>query len=265
MELTREVRFSLGGDDPPGGVNNSWGGWPASCGIVPFVVLRITVSGEVDRRTGFLCNIILLDRAVREVVVPRLSERWRLHAAKPLPVEILLADFAPLLESSLPGGVRLSRLELRVTPSLAYTWHAEKERMVSLTQVFEFAAAHRLYCADFSEDENRKIFGKCTNPNGHGHNYLVEVTVQGQPDARSGLLLQIGEFEQIVKRRVIDVFDHKHLNSDCPEFAQLNPSVENITRIIWEKLEGAFGRTTLARVRVYETPKTVAEYAGPEA
>ena len=108
------------------------------------------------------------------------------------------------------------------------------------------------------------MFGKCANPNGHGHNYVLEVTIRGTPDERSGTLTDLPRFERIVKERVIDRFDHKYLNLDCAEFRSLNPSVENIARIIWQRLEGALEPSTLASVRVWETPKTCAECTGPE-
>ncbi|NLU22175.1 MAG: 6-carboxytetrahydropterin synthase [Phycisphaerae bacterium] len=133
-----------------------------------------------------------------------------------------------------------------------------------MTQSFEFAAAHRLHCADMSEARNYEIFGKCNNPNGHGHNYQLEVTVAGRPDPATGHVIPLRQMEEIVNERVINRFDHKHLNQDCPEFRTLNPSVENITRVIWGLLEGQFGAARLARVRVWETAKTYAEYEGSE-
>ncbi len=131
--------------------------------------------------------------------------------------------------------------------------------MVSVTESFEFAASHRLHCPSMSEEENRALFGKCANPNGHGHNYVVEVTVRGTPDAATGRIVSIQQLESIVKEQVVDRFDHKHLNLDCPEFANLNPSVENIATVIWGLLNGRFESTPLAKVRVWETPKTYAE------
>lgn len=132
--------------------------------------------------------------------------------------------------------------------------------MVELTQCFEFSASHRLHVATLSDDENRRVFGKCNNPNGHGHNYQVEVTVAGPIDDRTGAVLALPEFESMVKREVIDRLDHKHLNIDTAEFAQLNPSVENIARVIWEILEPKTSPAKLRRVRVWETAKTYAEY-----
>ncbi|NOS99093.1 MAG: 6-carboxytetrahydropterin synthase [Phycisphaerales bacterium] len=128
-----------------------------------------------------------------------------------------------------------------------------------MTYAFEFSAAHRLYCASLNAEENRRLFGKCANPNGHGHNYVLEVTVRGIPDAASGVLIGLDALARIVNERVIERFDHKHLNLDCAEFAELNPSVENIARVIFEKLNGAFEPAALDCIRVYETPKTWAE------
>ena len=131
---------------------------------------------------------------------------------------------------------------------------------VELTQCFEFSASHRLHVPSLSADENRKVFGKCNNPGGHGHNYQVEVTVAGPLSAETGSVLPLPDFESIVKREVIDRFDHKHLNTDTPDFREVNPSVENISRRVWELLEDKVSPARLARVRVWETAKTYAEY-----
>jgi len=132
--------------------------------------------------------------------------------------------------------------------------------MVELTQCFEFSASHRLHVAALSADENRRVFGKCNNPGGHGHNYQIEVTVTGSISDATGTVLSLPEFESIVKREVIDRFDHKHLNTDTADFREVNPSVENISRRVWELLESKVAPARLARVRVWETAKTYAEY-----
>ena len=134
--------------------------------------------------------------------------------------------------------------------------------MVELTQAFEFAASHRLYVPSWSDDENRKMFGKCANPNGHGHNYVVEVTVGGRPLEEAGTVTDVMHVQRVVKERVIEPFDHKHLNLDCADFASLNPTVENVAKVIWRRLEGSFERCRLTRVRIWETPKAYAEYDG---
>ncbi len=122
--------------------------------------------------------------------------------------------------------------------------------MITLTQQFEFSAAHRLHSARLSDDDNRRVFGKCNNPHGHGHNYILDVSLQTPEDYPLALM------ESTVKESVIDRLDHKHLNKDVELFRSLNPTVENIAVVIWELLEGRFGAATLTGVRLYETPKT---------
>jgi len=133
--------------------------------------------------------------------------------------------------------------------------------MVRLSQKFEFSASHRLHSAQLSDEENRKCFGKCNNPNGHGHNYEVQVTLAGQPD-ESGSFIDIPAFERVVAQTVIDKFDHKNLNVEVTEFRELMPSVENIAMVIFRMLKPKFAeqRARLAAVTVWETPKTWCEY-----
>jgi len=132
--------------------------------------------------------------------------------------------------------------------------------MIRLSQKFEFSATHRLHNPKLSESENNHLFGKCNNPHGHGHNYEIQVTLAGEPDA-SGTLLHVPDFEQIVGAAVIDRFDHKNLNVELPEFGELIPTVENIAMVIYRLLKPKFGRPKLASVTVWETPKTWCEYS----
>ena len=134
--------------------------------------------------------------------------------------------------------------------------------MVRLSQKFEFSATHRLHNPAFSDDDNRRTYGKCNNPHGHGHNYEVQVTLRGTP-GRTGLLVDVPAFERIVAAAVIDRFDHKNLNVEVPEFREVIPSVENIAMTIYHLLKRPFADTgtSLASVTVWETPKTWCEYA----
>jgi 6-pyruvoyltetrahydropterin/6-carboxytetrahydropterin synthase len=135
--------------------------------------------------------------------------------------------------------------------------------MTRLSQKFEFSASHRLHNPALSDAENRQAYGKCNNPHGHGHNYELQVTLVGTPDPSTGLLADIPSFERTVASTVIDKFDHKHLNLELPEFADLVPSVENIAMVIYRLLKPklASPRSRLASVTVWETPKTFCEYS----
>lgn len=134
--------------------------------------------------------------------------------------------------------------------------------MVRLSQKFEFSASHRLHNPSLSDQANRDTFGKCNNPHGHGHNYEVQVTLAGEPDA-GGVLVDVPVFERIVAEAAIDRFDHKNLNVELPEFEDVIPSVENIARAIYRLLKPRFSdsRGKLASVTVWETPKTSCEYS----
>jgi 6-pyruvoyltetrahydropterin/6-carboxytetrahydropterin synthase len=264
--LTREVRFSIDRDwagrvEMSRPKTNSWGGWPSAVGIVPYLMLRATVSGEPQRPSGYLCNIKIIDDLLRTHAIPHTAQRLREHGWR-MPAERLLVDIWRRIAPEMPAHAPLTRLELRCTPFLAYAVTAEDPTMVYLTQQFEFSAAHRLHVPSLSDDENRALFGKCNNPNGHGHNYFVEVTVGAQPDPHTGVVLPLPRFEEIVGDAVIERLDHRHLNADTPEFRDLNPTVENIARVVWKLLEGKLAPAKLTSVRVWETPKTCAEYRG---
>jgi len=139
--------------------------------------------------------------------------------------------------------------------------------MVRLSHKFEFSASHRLFNRDLSDDENCRLFGKCSNPHGHGHNYELQVTLAGEPDRVNGVLVDLPTFERIVAAAVVDRFDHKNLNAEVPEFADLIPSVENIARVIYKLLRPRFdgAGARLAAVTVWETPKTWCEYSEESA
>ncbi len=252
----REIRFSV--LPPSAGVTNSWAGWPSATSIAPFLTLQVVLRGIADPRTGYLCNVQNIDHTVRECVVPPVVESLQTKRLPPTG-ETLVEVCWNALRNDVPRGTELEELRLAPTPHLIFSKHSGAQNMVSVTESFEFAASHRLYCPSMSEEENSALFGKCANPNGHGHNYVVEVTVRGTPDATTGRIVNIQEMESIVKERVVDRFDHKHLNLDCPEFTDLNPSVENITTVIWKLLDQRFESARLTKVRVWENPKTYAE------
>jgi 6-pyruvoyltetrahydropterin/6-carboxytetrahydropterin synthase len=125
---------------------------------------------------------------------------------------------------------------------------------VSLTRRYKFAASHRLHAASLSEEENRRVYGKCNNPYGHGHNYEVLVTLTGPVDPATGMIANLGELDPFVKRQVVEVFDHKNLNEEIPEFRDEVPTTENLCAEVFRRLKN-FKSATLERVRIEETSK----------
>ncbi len=134
--------------------------------------------------------------------------------------------------------------------------------MVLLTRKAEFSAAHYYYIDAWSQQENEKVFGKCANRNGHGHNYTLEVTVAGEIDPVSGFVVDLKALKDVIEREVIQVYDHRHLNLEVPEFRNLMPTTENIAIAIWKRLEPRIASARLQRVRVYEMPDLFADYCG---
>ena len=132
---------------------------------------------------------------------------------------------------------------------------------ISLSRRYRLAASHRLYSPKLSEVENRRVYGKCSNPHGHGHNYVVEVTLTGPVDPATGMVANLGELDPFVEREVIDPFDHKNLNEEVAEFAACVPTTENLVREIYRRLS-KFPAAQLDRVRVEETSNNSFECSG---
>jgi 6-pyruvoyltetrahydropterin/6-carboxytetrahydropterin synthase len=134
--------------------------------------------------------------------------------------------------------------------------------MILLTRKAEFSASHYYWNDAWSEDENRRAFGKCANRNGHGHNYTLELTVSGEIDPVSGFVVDLKDLKTVLEREVVSVYDHRHLNLEVPEFKTANPTTENIAAAIWKRLDGKIPGAKLHRVRVYELPDLFADYYG---
>lgn len=134
--------------------------------------------------------------------------------------------------------------------------------MILLTRKAEFSASHFYWNDRWSEEENRRAFGKCANRNGHGHNYTVEVTVAGDVDPVTGFVVDLKQLKDVMEREVLSAYDHRHLNLEVPEFRSALPTTENIAVAIWRRLEGRIPGAGLRRVRVYEMPDLFADYLG---
>jgi 6-pyruvoyltetrahydropterin/6-carboxytetrahydropterin synthase len=132
---------------------------------------------------------------------------------------------------------------------------------IELGRRYRFSASHRLHSSKLSEGENRRVYGKCNNPHGHGHNYVVEVSVSGTVDPATGMIANLADLDGFVEREVIEPFDHKSLNEDVSAFRENVPTTENICKEIFERLKH-FPKARLERVRVEETGNNTFEYAG---
>ena len=125
-----------------------------------------------------------------------------------------------------------------------------------------FNAAHRLHVEEWSNEKNSAFFGKCNNPNFHGHNYDLDVMITGQSDPISGYLIDMKVLSGLIKSEILNAFDHKNLNLDVPEFKNLNPTAENIAVVIYNKLRIKLDKNFSLKIRLYETNRNYVEYPG---
>jgi 6-pyruvoyltetrahydropterin/6-carboxytetrahydropterin synthase len=125
-----------------------------------------------------------------------------------------------------------------------------------------FNSAHRLYRSDWSDEKNEEVFGKCSNPNFHGHNYVLETWVEGEIDPETGYVIDLKLLKEIIQSEVSDKFDHANLNLDCKEFENLNPTAENISLVIWNLLRAKIDPKFTLTVKLWETENNIFEYSG---
>jgi 6-pyruvoyltetrahydropterin/6-carboxytetrahydropterin synthase len=266
VTLTRKISFSSGHRywlDSLSDVENRaiFGPWASPFNHGHNYVLWVSCRGEVDNSNGMVVNIKWIDDALKSLVLSKfdqksINDEIEGFAEQSPSVENLLLYFRAILHD-LPGGVELVGLKLEETPLLYGEWTKEKD-MVTLTRIYEFAASHRLDIPALGESENLRLFGKCNNVNGHGHNYVLEVTVSGDVDPVSGMMVDLDELDAVCEREVVDRYDHKNLDLDIPEFKGKNTTSEVVVQMIFDRLEGTVpGR--LERVRLLETARNVFE------
>jgi len=282
IELRRLVRLVFNPDVPGGAAApeaftgpNGYAGKPTPRGLARFYEFEVACRGEPDAQTGYLINIQDVDRAVRERVAPMVAEAcrdrpWTDPAS-------MIGALGEALAGALP--VRLAWIRWLVTPTfsveVAMTEHGTASDAVVIRQKFDFAAAHRLHDPNRSEAENRALFGKCNNPNGHGHNYQIEPAVAVRSGGNVPSRFTLADLERLTDEAVLEAFDHTNLNLDTDAFGPggLNPSVEHIARVCYERLhaaieaagfrtEGPGVEAELRSVRVWETDRTSATYPG---
>ena len=218
------------------------------------LTLWVTLAGTCDRDSGFIVNVVEIDH-----VIGRALRETPVRADQPIDIfkwtRKVLADRL--------GGYTLSELKIDLNESLSIGWDSRIPNMIQVTRKYEIAAAHQLLNPDWNEAQNLEVFGKCYNPQGHGHNYTLELTLEGSPDLETGQIADLEAVDQIVDEIIVERFDHKHLNKQTQEFAHLNPTVENMVQVFWELLNGRFDKARLVKIGLWETPKTYAEYTGP--
>jgi len=265
FQLTREVRFAINrrpDDQLRGKPTNGFAGFPSLSGLGHYFALQVKLEGSLQADSGYLCNIKDIDNAVRQSAIPLIESKIRADAFGS--GAMVLADLFHVLRDAWPGTT-LTSLRLALSPFVSLSILVQESPMVRLSQKFEFSASHRLHNPALNAGQNSRLFGKCNNPHGHGHNYELQVTLIGAPDA-NGELIALPQMERIVQSAVIDRFDHRNLNVELPEFKETNPTVENIAQVIYRLLKRplADAGAKLGTVTLWETPKTFCEYGEGE-
>jgi 6-pyruvoyltetrahydropterin/6-carboxytetrahydropterin synthase len=279
FRLTREVRFAVNPPTPSAPSapaldrrsSNSYAGIPAAMGLAAWSSLRVTINGPLNQQRQYLCDIKEIDAAVRRIALPLISRAttsaWQ-QPGGPAPATVLREVWSAL-QNAWPGA-SLVALSWALTPLTSIDLQSTdlEEPMLRMSEKFEFSASHRLFNPALGDEENQKIYGRCSNPLGHGHNYALEVTLA--LDERGGSAHQdnagtlVPALERIVAGQVIERFDHRNLNVEIEEFRARIPSVENIAAVIYGLLKPAIAElpgARLAAVTVWETPKTWCEYS----
>ena len=245
--------------------------------------VEIAVTGPVDEKTGMVVNITDIDRALKGAVIGTLGGKFlnrevEYFRSRAPSTENIVGYVVDALCGVIPSPGVLTGVAVWESEMLSASWRpddradagqdrAGRQMMVNLTRVYEFSASHRLHSARLSDEENRAVFGKCNNPNGHGHNYEIEVTIAGTPPERTGMVFSLDELDKIVDEEVVAPMDHRHLNYEVPEFenGRSNPTSEMLAVVIWRRLAKRLptsGDPRLARVLVRETARNVFEYSG---
>ena len=264
VRLARQVRFSINPfleEDPPG--DNAYTSKPSGQGLALFLELTVEIVGPVDPDTGFVVNVVDIDRIAREVAVPVFAGQVRrcYRAGRHIDL-VLVAQMLATVRKHLAGrfgAARVDRLILKLNPYRKITMETSQPNTLYFSEKFEFAAMHKLWNDTFSSERNFEVFGKCAHPTGHGHNYIVEVTVRTDSEDEG---FEVGRFQQTVETELIALLDHKNLNADLDAFHTTIPTVENLAAFAWRRLAGRFDPAQLHSVTIWESDRTYCTYQG---
>ncbi len=270
MKITRRATFSSGHrywrDNLSKEENHLlFGPWASPYSHGHNYVLEVTYKGTVNAENDMVTNLTHIKDILHSKVVEPLHQKslndevpfFQTHT--PTLENIALYVLHRLLPP--PENLQIWRIKLAETDTLYVELSPQGEQpMFTLTRVYDFCASHRLYLPHLSDEENLKLFGKCSNPHGHGHNYFLEVTVTGEPNPETGMIARIEEIDAVVSREILQRYDHKNLNLEVPELKGFNPTTERITQAIFQRLKATLP-AKLVRVRLQETPRNWCEYS----
>lgn len=223
--------------------------------------LDVSVTGEVNESTGMIVNIKDVDAVLKKHLLPQFAQK-SINDEIPYFAKVApsLENLMPylwreIIQAGLPREVALTKIKLEEFPGFYGEYDGMK---TTITRIYEFAAAHRLHVPSLSDEKNIELFGKCNNVAGHGHNYVLEVTVSGELDPVSGMICSIVDVDNAVSREVVDRYDHKNLNCDIPEFEGGVTTSEALAQTIFKRLDGHIP-ATLERIRLHETARSIFE------
>jgi 6-pyruvoyltetrahydropterin/6-carboxytetrahydropterin synthase len=277
IKMTRQVTFSAG--------QRYWlprlsaeenrlafGPWASPFNHGHNYVLDVTVAGEINPEDGMVINIKRVDDRLKETVIAPFDQRSindeiPAFLNHPPTLENLLVYFRDqLIDLDVPRfedhvgehhRVTLTHLRLQEMPRLWADLNVETNEM-TLTRTYEFAASHRLHAVALSEEDNRRLYGKCNHAAGHGHNYILEVSVSGTPDPVTGMMVDLGALDATVDRLIIERYDHRNLDADIPELQGRVTTSEVVAQTIFDTLRNALP-APLARVKLWETARNAFE------
>jgi 6-pyruvoyltetrahydropterin/6-carboxytetrahydropterin synthase len=256
--LTRQIRFAI---DPFSSSEemgaNSYCAKPTTEGLAYYFTLFVELKSEINKDTGFVVNVAEIDKVVRTKAIVYFRDFVKNCSKTGFEqfAKLLNKIWLTIENDFLPA--QINSLSLELIPSRKIAIKERTGDMLYFSEKFEFSASHTLWNTKFSEDENFQVFGKCANKCGHGHNYIVEVTIQ---KATSGKQLFAADYEKIVDKHFISVVDHKNLNQDVDYFKKANPTVENIAEFAFKSLDSKFETAKLDCVTVWENDRTFCSF-----
>lgn len=264
--MERRIAFTSGhrywlSDLSPEENHRLFGEWASPYNHGHNYVLSVITAGPIAADTGMVVNIKDVDALARRRLIDHFDQKSindqvpAFERTVPC-LENLLTYFASELRE-LPPPTELAALRLEETPTLYGEWSCESN-MTTITRVYEFSAAHRLYSENFDDATNWQLYNKCTHEHFHGHNYVLEVTISGDADPRTGMIVDLGAMDDAVNAAVIDRYDHRNLNLDIAELNGLVTTSEVVAEAIFGQLDNVVPGQ-LERVRLHETARNIFE------